>query len=85
MMNTKATSTEKFRITGDWTAWSKILKAKYSQLTDTDLILESGRDEELLNRLQRRLARNRDGVIEILKALETPPPASQAGTMKIVR
>jgi hypothetical protein len=71
MMNTKTPTTEKFRITGDWTKWSKLLKEKYSQLTDKDLILENGREEELLFRLQRRLFRNRDGVIEILTGIET--------------
>jgi hypothetical protein len=76
MMNTKPKSAEKFRITGDWTKQSKLLKAKYSQLTDKDLVLDDGRDEELLNRLQRRLSRNRDGIIEILKAMD--PPATSA-------
>jgi hypothetical protein len=75
MMITKTTSTEKFRITGDWATLSKLLKQKYSQLTDTDLIREADRDDELLHRLGRRLSRNRDGVIEIIKAIEASMPA----------
>ena len=73
-MNAKAKTTEKFRITGDWARHAKVLKEKYSQLTDTDLILEDGREEELLARMQRRLSRNRDGVIEILKSTEPSTP-----------
>jgi hypothetical protein len=74
MMITKTTSTEKFRITGDWDILSKLLKQKYSQLTDTDLVREADKDDELLHRLQRRLSRNRDGIIEIIKDLESPTP-----------
>jgi hypothetical protein len=84
MMNTKSTSTEKFRITGDWAMLSKLLKKKYSQLTDADLVRETNGDDELLHRLQRRLSRNRDGIIEILKGLEAPAPAAHTSTMKIV-
>jgi hypothetical protein len=74
MISTKTKVTEKFRITGDWALQAKWLKEKYSQLTDSDLKHEADRDDELLNRLQRRLCRNRDGIIEIIKGIETSAP-----------
>ena len=74
MTSTKAKSTEKFTITGDWTKWSNLLKEKHSQLTDEDLKLEAGREEEMLYRMQRRLDRNREGVIGLIKGLESPKP-----------
>jgi len=77
MMNPNSKSSEKFRFTGDWTKLAKLLKEKYSQVTDKDLILEPGREEELLARLQRRLSRNRDGIMEILQGLENPTPLKQ--------
>jgi len=82
MMNTRPKGAEKFMInTSDWARQAKILKEKYSQVTDKDLILEAGRDEELLSRLQRRLSRNRDGIIEILKSMEPSAPVQQAATL----
>jgi hypothetical protein len=77
MMSTKAKVTEKFTITGDWTKLAKLLKEKYSQVTDADLKFETGMEDELLNRLQRRLSRNRDGIIEVLNALDPLMPAVQ--------
>jgi hypothetical protein len=73
-IKTQTKSAEKFRITGDWTILSKVLKERYSQLTDRDLILESGREDELFHRLERRLFRNRDAVLEIVKNAETSTP-----------
>ena len=80
-MITKTTSTEKFRITGDWNTLSKLLKQKFSQLTDADLVREPDRDDELLHRMQRRLSRNRDGVIEIIKAIEASMPGPLKPTL----
>ena len=81
MMSTKTKVTEKFRITGDWAPQAKWLKEKYSQLTDADLKLEADREEELLNRMQRRLCRNRDGVIEIIKGITSSSPYPKGVTL----
>ena len=70
-------SVEKFTITGDWTNQSKLLKEKFSHLSDTDLKLESGREEELLTRLQQRLKKNRNEVITIIKSVEPLPVAQE--------
>lgn len=56
-----------FQITGNWTDQSKQLKAQYSQLTDQDLKFETGKESELLGRIETKLNKNREEVINILK------------------
>lgn len=56
-----------FKMTGDWAAQSKILKEKFAQLTDIDLKFEAGKENELLTRLETKLHKKRDEVINIIK------------------
>jgi hypothetical protein len=67
-MQTKHTKAEeKFGITKDWDNQSKQLKEKYSDLTDADLKFETGKEDEMITRLEKRLAKKREDVIAILK------------------
>ena len=54
-------------MTGDWNEQSKILKEKFNQLTDADLAYETGKENELLTRVESRLNKKRDEVINIIK------------------
>jgi hypothetical protein len=56
-----------FTIIGDWAVQSKELRVKYSQLTDEDLKFETGKEDELLGRLEKKLGKKRDEVIGIIK------------------
>jgi hypothetical protein len=68
MNNTKeTTSADAFKITGDWAGQSKQLKAKYPSLTDADLKFETGKESEMLHRMELKLNKNREEVIAILK------------------
>jgi len=67
MENSKNKSTESFKITGNWENQSKELKGKYSQLTDADLKLEAGKENDLLERVESRLNKNREEVINIIR------------------
>lgn len=67
METTKNTHASDFKITGDWNAQSKQLKEKFTQLTDADLKFETGKEHELLGRMESRLNKNRDEVIGIIK------------------
>jgi uncharacterized protein YjbJ (UPF0337 family) len=58
---------EVFKISGNWEAQAKSLKAKYSQLTDADLKFENGKENELIGRVETRLNKKREEVINILK------------------
>jgi len=59
--------TQAFTITGNWGDQSKVLKEKFSQLTDADLKFETGKENELLTRVETRLNKNREEVINIIK------------------
>lgn len=56
-----------FKVTGNWETQSKALKAKFSQLTDSDVKFETGKEEELLTRLETKLSKNREDVISLIK------------------
>jgi len=56
-----------FTMTGDWAVQSKQLRKKFSQLTDADLKFETGKEEDLLKRIETRLHKKRDEVISIIK------------------
>jgi hypothetical protein len=57
---------ETFKINGDWAALSRQLKARFPLLTDTDLLFEAGKEEELLIRIRTRLSKKREEVIGII-------------------
>lgn len=52
-----------YKILGNWKEQSNQLKTKFPSLTDEDLILEKGKEEDLLKRMQTRLDLNRAEVI----------------------
>ena len=67
MENSQNKTAETFKITGNWANQSKELKGKFSQLTDEDLKFETGKEHELLKRVETRLNKNREEVINIIK------------------
>ncbi len=58
---------EIFKIFGDWKRQADKLKDKFPQLTDADLKFESGREDDLLKRVETRLHKNREEIINIIK------------------
>lgn len=53
-----------FKITdADWEVLKLKIQRKYNHLTDEDLEYKAGEEEQLLDRLAKRLGRNRDYVI----------------------
>ena len=52
-----------YKILGNWKDQSNQLKTKFPSLTDEDLTLEDGKEEDLLKRIQTRLDLNRSEVI----------------------
>ena len=67
MENSNSTTAEAFKITGNWENQAKALKGKFSQLTDADLKFEAGKENELLQRVETRLNKKRDEVINIIR------------------
>lgn len=56
---------ESFQIK-NWDESSKKLKAQFSQLTDADLKLETGKEDDLLNRIENRINKKRSEVIDLI-------------------
>ena len=57
----------KLQIDFDWSNQSKKLMEKYPQLTSKDVSFETGKEEDLINRLETKLNKKRDEVINIIK------------------
>jgi hypothetical protein len=67
MENTPINPTETFKVTGDWAVQAKTLQGKFSQLTDADVKFETGKEIELLTRIETRLNKKREEVINIIR------------------
>lgn len=67
MDTTKNKTAETFKVVGNWDMQSQQLKKKFSQLTDSDLKLEVGKESELLGRIGKRLDKSHEDVIALIK------------------
>ncbi|HEU5292278.1 MAG TPA: general stress protein CsbD [Cyclobacteriaceae bacterium] len=67
MIATQKDAGQTFKITGDWSVQSKQLKEKFVQLTDADLKFEVGQEEDLLKRVETKLNKKREEVVNIIK------------------
>jgi len=67
MHHPEVKNVEPFKMTGNWVIQSKLLKEKFEQLTDSDLEWTEGGEEGLLSRIQARLHKKREEVINIIK------------------
>ena len=61
-------SNELFKFSGNWDKQSKALKTKYPKLTSEDVKFESGKELELIKRLELKLDKDRNEVVGILKS-----------------
>ena len=60
---------DRLEIKGKWNEWKGKIKQAHGNLTDDDLKYEEGKDDELLGRLQTKLGKTRDEVVNWLKSL----------------
>lgn len=51
---------------GNWKETKGKLKQRYAQLTDDDLLLIEGKEEELIGRLQARLGKTKDEIHQLI-------------------
>lgn len=61
----------KLKIKGNWDMLKGKLKQKYAQLTDNDLILVEGKEDEMLGRLERKLGKTREEVSDLIEKLQS--------------
>lgn len=60
---------DKLTVKGNWNEVKGRLKSAYGQLTDDDLMLESGKEDELYGRLQKKLGKSRDEIRKMIEDL----------------
>ncbi|WP_413511875.1 hypothetical protein [Myroides odoratus] len=54
----------------NWDESSKKLKEQFSQLTDVDLKYEVGKENDLINRLEKKINKKRSEVIDLINKYE---------------
>ncbi len=54
---------------GNWNETKGKLKQKFAMLTDNDLLLVEGKQDELVGRLQIKLGKTKDEINEIITSL----------------
>ena len=54
------------KIKGNWNETKGKLKKSYAELTDDDLYYAEGKEDELVGKLQKKLGKSRDEVIDII-------------------
>lgn len=67
MQNKKTIKIQNYQMTGDWGRQSSLLQEKFPELTDDDLEFEEGKEDELIRRLEVRLNKKHDEVVNIIK------------------
>jgi uncharacterized protein YjbJ (UPF0337 family) len=60
---------DKLEIKGKWNELKGKAKQEYADLTDDDLAYEEGKEDELVGRLQQKLGKTRDEVVDWIKSL----------------
>lgn len=58
-----------YTIKGNWNELAGKLKQQYAGLTDDDLLLKEGKEEELLGRLQVKLGKTKDELHKLFSSL----------------
>jgi len=56
----------KLKIKGNWNETAGKLKQQFANLTDDDLFLIKGKEEELLGRLQKKLGKTKEELRKII-------------------
>jgi len=64
-------NSEPLKISGDWSQQADSLKEKFPQLTDSDLKFETGRENELVKRIELRLHKKKEEIINILRKVQS--------------
>lgn len=69
LLRVKCKIMDKLQLKGKWNEIKGKVKQAHGDLTDDDLRYEEGKDDELLGRLQQKLGKTKDEVVDWLKSL----------------
>lgn len=56
-------------IKGNWNELAGKLKQQYGHLTDDDLLLKEGKEEEMMGKLQQKLGTTKEGLRDLISKL----------------
>ncbi|HMT29070.1 MAG TPA: CsbD family protein [Bacteroidia bacterium] len=56
-------------LTGNWNEQKGKLKQKFAMLTDDDLLFAEGKKDEMLGRIQTKLGKTKEEIMEIISKL----------------
>ena len=59
----------KMRLEGNWNKVKGALKEKYGELTDDDLVMEEGRAEQWIGKIQTKLGKTRQEIIDEIEEM----------------
>lgn len=59
----------KLKLNGNWNDLKGKVKKQYASLTEDDLLYEEGKDDELVGRIQKKIGKTKDEVIEWIEKL----------------
>ena len=62
-------NTWELKLKGEWNEIKGKMKKAYATLTEDDLAREEGRDDELIGRVQKRLGKTKEEVIQWIQNL----------------
>jgi uncharacterized protein YjbJ (UPF0337 family) len=57
------------KLKGNWNELKGKIKQQYADLTDDDLKYEEGKDDELVGRIQKKIGKTKDEVINWIQGL----------------
>lgn len=60
---------DELKIRGNWNELKGKIKQQYADLTDDDLEREEGKDDELIGRIQQKIGKTKDQVIDWIQSL----------------
>ncbi len=58
-----------WKLRGTWNEIKGKAKQQYADLTDNDLLYEEGKEDEMIGKLQNKLGKTRDEVVDWLNSL----------------
>jgi len=53
-----------------WSVLKKLLKQRFSELTEEDLVFEVGKEKELYIRLERKTGKTEEDVVRIIRSMQ---------------
>lgn len=59
----------KLKLKGNWNELKGKIKQQYGELTDDDLVYEEGKDDELVGRIQKKVGKTKEQVIDWIQSL----------------